>query len=87
VQQLLRPHGFTVFTARNGYEALSVAAQQHPGVVLMDLIMPRLDGYETCSLMKRHPGLGTTPVVMLSGKNRLFDRARGLMAGSDHFIR
>lgn len=86
VQQLLRPHGFTVLTAGNGYEGLCIAAQQYPDIVFMDLIMPRLDGYQACSLIKRHPTIGRTPVIMLTSKSGLFDRARSLIAGSDHYI-
>lgn len=82
----LREAGCEVFAAEDGFDALAKIADHRPHVVLVDIMMPRLDGYQTCSLIKRHPVYGGTPVIMLSSKDGLFDRARGRLAGSDLYI-
>ena len=79
----LRQSGCEVFLAEDGFDALSKIATHLPDVIFVDIMMPRLDGYQTCSLIKRNPRFSTTPVIMLSSKDGLFDRARGRMAGSD----
>jgi len=83
---LLRKEGFDVVTAMDGFEALSKIADFQPNLIFMDIMMPRLDGYQTCALIKHHRLFKHTPVVMLSSKDGLFDRARGRVVGSDHYI-
>ena len=82
----LRQSGCEVFLAEDGFDALSNIATHLPDVIFVDIMMPRLDGYQTCSLIKRNPRFSTTPVIMLSSKDGLFDRARGRMAGSDQYL-
>ncbi len=85
-EALLRKEGFEVVTAVDGFEALSKIADHEPDLIFLDVMMPRLDGYQTCALIKHHQVFRHTPVVMLSSKDGLFDRARGRVVGSDHFI-
>ncbi|NNG13053.1 MAG: response regulator [Halobacteria archaeon] len=85
-ETLLRKEGFNVVTAVDGFEALGKIADHEPDLIFLDVMMPRLDGYQTCALIKHHQVFRDTPVVMLSSKDGLFDRARGRVVGSDHFI-
>jgi len=85
-ESLLRKEGFEVVTAVDGFEALSKIADYQPDLIFMDIMMPRLDGYQTCALIKHHRVFRHTPVIMLSSKDGLFDRARGRVVGSDHYI-
>lgn len=85
-ESLLRKEGFDVVTAMDGFEALSKIADYQPDLIFLDIMMPRLDGYQTCALIKHHRVFRKTPVVMLSSKDGLFDRARGRVVGSDHYI-
>ncbi len=78
--------GCHVVLAEDGFDALSKIADHHPDVIFCDIMMPRLDGYQTCSLIKKNARFGTTPVIMLSSKDGLFDRARGRMVGSDEYL-
>ncbi|MPS47951.1 MULTISPECIES: response regulator [Methylobacillus] len=82
----LRQSGCEVFLAEDGFDALSKIASHPPDVIFVDIMMPRLDGYQTCSLIKRNPRFKSIPVIMLSSKDGLFDRARGRMAGSDQYL-
>lgn len=82
----LKQSGYEVVLAQDGFDALAKIAQYHPDIIFVDVIMPRLDGYQTCSLIKRNPRYQSTPVIMLSSKNGLFDRARGRMVGSDQYL-
>lgn len=82
----LRQSGCEVFLAEDGFDALSKIANHMPDVIFVDIMMPRLDGYQTCSLIKRNTRFKSTPVIMLSSKDGLFDRARGRMAGSDQYL-
>ena len=66
--------------------ALAKIADQRPQIIFVDIMMPRLDGYQTCSLIKKNPRFKATPVIMLSSKDGLFDRARGRMVGSDQYL-
>ena len=75
-----------VFTAIDGFEALSKITDHHPDLVLVDIIMPRLDGYQTCSLIKHNKIYKDTPVIMLSSKDGIFDRARGRIVGSEQYL-
>lgn len=82
----LKASGCQVILAEDGFDALAKISNEHPDVIFVDIMMPRLDGYQTCSLIKRNARYKTTPVIMLSSKDGLFDRARGRMAGSDQYL-
>jgi twitching motility two-component system response regulator PilG len=82
----LNQAGCEVILAQDGFEALAKITDHQPDVVFVDIMMPRLDGYQTCSLIKRNSRYRTTPVIMLSSKDGLFDRARGRMVGSDEYL-
>jgi len=82
----LKSAGCEVILAEDGFDALGKIAEQHPDVIFVDIMMPRLDGYQTCALIKRNDRFNSTPVIMLSSKDGLFDRARGRMAGSDQYL-
>ena len=78
--------GCQVLLAEDGFDALAKIADHHPHVIFCDIMMPRLDGYQTCALIKKNASLAPTPVIMLSSKDGLFDRARGRMVGSDEYL-
>lgn len=85
-ETLLTKEGCTVFTAIDGFDALSKIADHHPDVIFVDIMMPRLDGYQTCSLIKHNEHFRDIPVIMLSSKDGLFDRARGRVVGSEQYL-
>ena len=78
--------GCTVILAEDGFDSLAKITDNNPDVIFVDVMMPRLDGYQTCALIKKNPRFKSTPVVMLSSKDGLFDRARGRMVGSDEYL-
>ena len=78
--------GCTVILAEDGFDALAKIADHQPDLVFVDIMMPRLDGYQTCALIKKNAKFHHTPVIMLSSKDGLFDRARGRMVGSDQYL-
>ncbi len=78
--------GCHVVLAEDGFDALAKIADHHPDIIFVDIMMPRLDGYQTCALIKKNSKFCSTPVVMLSSKDGLFDRARGRMVGSDEYL-
>jgi len=82
----LKQSGCEVILAEDGFDALSKISSHLPDIIFVDIMMPRLDGYQTCSLIKRNPRYKSTPVIMLSSKDGLFDRARGRMVGSDQYL-
>ena len=82
----LRQAGYEVILAEDGFDALSKITDHEPQVIFVDIMMPRLDGYQTCALIKQNPRLKSTPVIMLSSKDGVFDRARGRLAGSDRYL-
>ena len=82
----LKSSGCEVILAEDGFDALAKISNEHPDLIFVDIMMPRLDGYQTCSLIKRNARYKTTPVIMLSSKDGLFDRARGRMVGSDQYL-
>ena len=82
----LKTSGCEVILAEDGFDALAKISNEHPDIIFVDIMMPRLDGYQTCSLIKRNARYKTTPVIMLSSKDGLFDRARGRMVGSDQYL-
>ena len=85
-ETLLTKEGCQVFTAIDGFDALSKIADHQPDLIFVDIMMPRLDGYETCSLIKHNKIFKQTPVIMLSSKDGLFDRARGRIVGSEQYL-
>ncbi len=78
--------GCEVILAEDGFDALAKIADHLPEVIFVDIMMPRLDGYQTCALIKKNARFRDTPVIMLSSKDGLFDRARGRMVGSDEYL-
>ncbi|GAA4412968.1 response regulator [Quisquiliibacterium transsilvanicum] len=78
--------GFRVILAEDGFDALAKVADHDPDLVFCDILMPRLDGYQTCALIKKSPRFSEIPVIMLSSKDGLFDKARGRMVGSDQYL-
>ncbi len=85
-ETLLTKEGCQVFTAIDGFDVLSKIADHQPDLIFVDIMMPRLDGYETCSLIKHNKTFKETPVIMLSSKDGLFDRARGRIVGSEQYL-
>ncbi len=85
-ETLLSKEGCHVFTAVDGFDALAKIADHRPDIVFVDIMMPRLDGYQTCALIKHNRTFSKTPVIMLSSKDGLFDRARGRIVGSEHYL-
>jgi len=85
-ETLLKKEGCEVFTATDGFEALAVIAENKPEIIFIDIMMPRLDGYQTCALIKHNQEFRDVPVIMLSSKDGLFDRARGRIVGSEQYL-
>ena len=85
-ETLLTKEGCEVFTAVDGFDALSKIADHQPDIVFVDIMMPRLDGYQTCAIIKRNYKFTGVPVIMLSSKDGLFDKARGRMVGSEAYL-
>ncbi len=83
-QTMLAKEGCDVITAENGFEALSKITRHRPDLIFVDIMMPRLDGYQTCAIIKNNAEFRDTPVVMLTSKDGLFDMARGRVVGSHH---
>ena len=82
----LKQAGHDVLLAEDGFDALAKINDWHPEVVFCDIMMPRLDGYQTCAIIKRNPKFSSVPVIMLSSKVGVFDRARGRIVGSDQYL-
>ena len=85
-ENLLSRAGCAVVTASDGFEALGKLIDYRPDIVFVDVMMPRLDGYHTCALIKHNESLRDTPVIMLSSKDGLFDRARGRLVGAEQYL-
>ncbi|PWB32134.1 two-component system response regulator [Pseudomonas sp. SDI] len=85
-EMLLSEAGCEVITAIDGFDALAKIVDQRPSIIFVDVLMPRLDGYQTCALVKQNSAFKDTPVIMLSSRDGLFDKARGRIAGSDQFL-
>ncbi len=85
-ETLLKKEGCDVITATDGFEALSKITDSRPDIIFIDIMMPRLDGYQTCALIKRNKSYKDTPVILLTSKDGLFDRARGRIVGSDQYL-
>lgn len=85
-ETLLKKEGCEVVTAVDGFEALAKIADNQPNIIFVDIMMPRLDGYQTCALIKNNQTFRKTPVIMLSSKDGLFDKARGRIVGSEQYL-
>ena len=85
-EMFLRQGGCSVMLAEDGFDALVKVIDYQPDIIFVDILMPRLDGYQTCALIKKNARFSATPVIMLSSKDGLFDRARGRMVGSDEYL-
>jgi twitching motility two-component system response regulator PilG len=85
-ETLLKKVGCEVVTATDGFDALAKIADNRPDIIFVDIMMPRLDGYQTCALIKNNQEFKSTPVIMLSSKDGLFDRAKGRIVGSDQYL-
>ena len=82
----LKQGGHEVVLAEDGFDALAKLSDYQPDLVFCDILMPRLDGYQTCAIIKRNPQFASVPVIMLSSKDGLFDKARGRMVGSEDYL-
>ena len=82
----LKQGGHEVFLSEDGFDALSKVNDYLPDLIFCDILMPRLDGYQTCAIIKRNPKFSNVPIVMLSSKDGVFDKARGRMAGSQDYL-
>jgi twitching motility two-component system response regulator PilG len=85
-ESLLKKAGCEVVTAVDGFEALAKITVHKPDIIFVDIMMPRLDGYQTCALIKNNQNFKATPVIMLSSKDSIFDRARGRIVGSEEYL-
>lgn len=85
-EMILKKAGCEVTTATDGFESLSKIIEAEPNIIFIDVMMPRLDGYKTCALLKNNQALKKIPIVMLSGKEGVFERARGRMVGAEHYM-
>ncbi len=85
-ETLLKKVGCNVVTAIDGFEALAKITVHKPDIIFVDIMMPRLDGYQTCALIKNNQAFKATPVIMLSSKDSIFDRARGRIVGSEEYL-
>ncbi|MSQ98899.1 MAG: response regulator [Xanthomonadales bacterium] len=85
-ESMLVAEGHEVVTAENGFDALSKVARHNPDLIFVDIMMPRLDGYQTCAIIKNNSQYRATPVIMLTSKDGLFDQARGRVVGSDLYL-
>jgi twitching motility two-component system response regulator PilG len=82
----LKQGGHEVFLAEDGFDALAKINDLQPNLIFCDILMPRLDGYQTCAIIKRNARFASVPVVMLSSKDGVFDKARGRMVGSQDYL-
>ena len=82
----LRQGGHEVVLAEDGFDALAKVNDHTPDLIFCDILMPRLDGYQTCAIIKRNPRFAGVPVIMLSSKDGVFDKARGRMVGSEDYL-
>ncbi|MBP6250552.1 MAG: response regulator [Leptothrix sp. (in: Bacteria)] len=82
----LKQGGCEVVLAEDGFDALAKVSDHRPDLIFCDILMPRLDGYQTCAIIKRNPQFASVPVIMLSSKDGLFDKARGRMVGSEDYL-
>jgi twitching motility two-component system response regulator PilG len=85
-ETLLSKAGCDVLIAEDGFESLPIISDNHPQIIFIDIMMPRLDGYQTCALIKNNPKFRNIPIIMLSSKDGLFDRAKGRVVGAEQYL-
>ena len=85
-EALLKKAGCNVVTVEDGFAALAKIVETRPSIIFIDVMMPRLDGYQTCQLIKHNPEFKSTPVIMLSSKDGLFDKAKGRVVGAEQYV-
>jgi len=85
-ETILKKAGYEVETAEDGFQALAKVAEFKPNLIFVDILMPRLDGYQTCAVIKHNPQFRQVPVIMLSSKDSIFDKARGRVVGSEAYL-
>ena len=85
-EMFLQRAGYTVILAENGFDALAKIAEHEPDLIFIDILMPRLDGYQTCALIRKSGKHGATPIIMMTSKDSAFDLARGRMVGFDEHV-
>lgn len=85
-EMFLRQGGHEVFLAEDGFDALSKVSDHQPDLIFCDILMPRLDGYQTCAIIRRNPHYENIPIIMLSSKDGVFDKARGRMVGAQQYL-
>ncbi len=85
-ESLLSKEGCEVATAKDGYESLARVAEFKPDIIFVDILMPRLDGYQTCALIKHNAEYRHVPVILLSSKDSIFDKARGRIVGAEDYL-
>ena len=83
---ILQKAGCQVITALDGYESLALIVDHKPDIIFVDIMMPRLDGYQTCAVIKQNLAFQATPIIMLSSKDGLFDKARGRIVGAEQYL-
>jgi twitching motility two-component system response regulator PilG len=86
VQLTLQRERIHVVTAGDGLSALAAVADEQPDLILLDIMLPRMDGYNICQVVRRNMAFRDMPIIMLSGKDGLFDKMRGKLAGSTEYI-
>ena len=85
-ETLLTKEGCEVLTAEDGFDALAKIAEHKPNLIFVDIMMPKSDGYQTCTLIKNNRQFRDTPVIMLTSKDSIFDKARGRIVGSEEYL-
>jgi twitching motility two-component system response regulator PilG len=85
-QIFLSQAGINVVLAEDGFDGIAKVVESKPDVIFVDVMMPHLDGYQTCALIKNHPEFKQTPVIMLTSKDTLFDRARSKLVGANQYL-
>jgi twitching motility two-component system response regulator PilG len=85
-ETLLQKAGCEVFTAEDGFDSLAKISENRPDIIFVDIMMPRLDGYQTCALIKNNNEFKDIPIIMLSSKDGLFDKAKGRIVGADRYL-
>jgi twitching motility two-component system response regulator PilG len=85
-QLFLQEHPYELIMVENGFDALGEIFSKRPDLIFVDLMMPKLGGYETCQMVKTHPEFKDIPIIFLSSKDGMFDKARGKMVGGDEYL-
>lgn len=83
---LLKKEGYEIRCAKDGFEALSIITGYQPDIIFLDIMMPRLDGYQTCTLIKTNVKYKHIPIILLSSKDGLLDKAKGKISGASFYL-